>query len=64
MHATTRTKTGEDALREMLSWPDGTFLVRLGAVAEERTITSGLMHFLLDESVAMDHQEHFGTVAW
>ena len=63
VHATTRVNRGEAALREMLVWREGSFLVRLDAVADEHTITSGLMHFLLDEAVAMDHQQRFGTVA-
>ncbi|MGH7480541.1 MAG: HD domain-containing phosphohydrolase, partial [Longimicrobiales bacterium] len=54
-HAQTRTRSGVDALREMLAWGRGHFAVALDMKPPERTITESLMHLLLDEAVAADH---------
>lgn len=61
-HATTAEATGEDALRKMLRWQEGTFAVRLNSSTEEHTIESKLMQLLLDEAVAMDNEDIFGAV--
>ncbi len=58
-------KTGEAALRQMLSWRKGRFTVDPGARSSEQTITTPITHLLLDEAVAEDHAaagQIFGAV--
>lgn len=62
LHAVTRDSDGETALRQMLRWDDGSFVVRPEAETPERTIDSGLMRLLLDEAIEMDHEGIFGAV--
>jgi tetratricopeptide (TPR) repeat protein len=62
-HARTRTATGEDALRVMLGWTRGSFVVRPEMRTAERSIDRPLMHLLLDLAVADDHASAiFGAV--
>jgi DNA-binding response OmpR family regulator len=61
----TRMATGEDALRQMLRWSGGSFVVRPEERTPEQTIHRSLMHLLLDAAVADDHGRAnaiFGTV--
>lgn len=62
VHALTRASRGTEALREMLRWNEGEFSVRLDGATDERTIDGDLMHLLLSDAVAVDHQQFFGTV--
>lgn len=61
-HAETRHARGEDALRAMLRWKEGTFSVNLNAATAERSISTSLMNLLLDDAVDLDHQDVFGSV--
>jgi CheY-like chemotaxis protein len=63
-HAETRSYTGEEALRAMLQWTDGSFAVRPGMKSSVRNVHSSTMHVLLDAAVVDDHGKHaiFGAV--
>jgi predicted regulator of Ras-like GTPase activity (Roadblock/LC7/MglB family) len=48
VHATAGNLIGEEAVYELLSWPDGTFVVEQGKVAPQRTISSNWNSLLLE----------------
>ncbi|MBI4408656.1 MAG: DUF4388 domain-containing protein [Gemmatimonadetes bacterium] len=63
-HAQTQTLRGEDALRDMLRWTHGNFVVHPDASTGVRSIRRSLMHMLLDQAVDQDHAAAiFGAVA-
>jgi HD-GYP domain-containing protein (c-di-GMP phosphodiesterase class II) len=59
--AHTRELTGEAALRAMLRWRNGSFLVDPDAETEHRTISRPLMGLLLEEAVVDDHSAYFNA---
>lgn len=62
-HARAPAASGEEAIRRMLAWESGSFMVRPGARTDERTVHRPLMHLLLDHTVALDDAGHiFGAV--
>jgi CheY-like chemotaxis protein len=61
-HAVTRARSGEDALRDMLKWPAGTFSVDPDSQPDERTISLSLMKLLMQQAVDDDHAAFFGAV--
>jgi predicted regulator of Ras-like GTPase activity (Roadblock/LC7/MglB family) len=48
VHATVGDLVGEEAVYELLSWPDGTFIVEQGLAAPQRTISSNWNSLLLE----------------
>jgi response regulator RpfG family c-di-GMP phosphodiesterase len=63
-HAETRSSTGVDAVRQMLAWEQGSFLVHPNTRTADRTVDCSLMRLLLEEAVTEDHSNHiFGAVA-
>ena len=62
-HAITGGIRGRDALRKMLTWREGDFVVQPEVPAPERTIDASLMKLLLDEAVVEDHASTmFGAI--
>lgn len=63
-HAETRNAMGVDAVRQMLTWEQGTFVVHPNATTGDRTVDCSLMHLLLDQAVSEDHTNRvFGAVS-
>ena len=48
VHATAGDLVGEEAVYELLSWPDGSFVVEQGRAAQQRTISSNWNSLLLE----------------
>lgn len=61
-HAETEGRVGEEAVRRMLAWRRGSYVVRPDARATERTVRRPLVEILLDEAVSEDEAVIFGTV--
>jgi HD-GYP domain-containing protein (c-di-GMP phosphodiesterase class II) len=61
-HAETKDLVGEDAFRDMLKWPTGSFSVDPDATTTEQTIRTSLMNLLLAQAVEQDHAAFFGSV--
>jgi predicted regulator of Ras-like GTPase activity (Roadblock/LC7/MglB family) len=57
VHAEIEDVVGEEAVYEMLSWPDGSFVVQQGREAPERTISSNWNSLLLEGIRRMDEEE-------
>jgi predicted regulator of Ras-like GTPase activity (Roadblock/LC7/MglB family) len=57
VHATIGDLVGEEAVYELLSWPDGTFVVEQGQVAPERTIAGSWNSLLLEGIRRLDEGE-------
>ncbi|HEX7119896.1 MAG TPA: HD domain-containing phosphohydrolase [Longimicrobiales bacterium] len=55
VHAHVPGATGEAALRTMLRWTTGSFVVRPNARANQHTVERSVMHLLLEHAVADDH---------
>jgi predicted regulator of Ras-like GTPase activity (Roadblock/LC7/MglB family) len=56
VHATVEDLVGEEAVYEMLSWPDGSFVVQQGQEAPQRTISSNWNSLLLEGMRRMDEE--------
>jgi len=54
VHAESGELSGEDALLEMIDWPEGSFQVLANVRAMERTISKSLIHLLLDVHQRLD----------
>ena len=64
IHAEPRSATGIDAVRQMLAWEQGSFLVHPDPRTTDRTVDCTLMHLLIEEAVTEDHSNQiFGAVA-
>jgi len=61
-HAQTRSQSGDDALRQMLSWEKGSFRIGPEVKTEKQTIERPLMKLLLDQATQADHAAFFGAV--
>ncbi|MFW6201230.1 MAG: HD domain-containing phosphohydrolase [Gemmatimonadota bacterium] len=61
-HARLPGAAGEDALKTMLRWQDGEFVVRPDLTSERRSIDGGLMRVLLEGAHELDRDAIFGTV--
>jgi hypothetical protein len=62
-HAITGTLRGREALRKMLAWREGDFVVQPEVPAPEQTIDASLMKLLLDEAIVEDHASMmFGAI--
>ncbi|MDH4208054.1 MAG: DUF4388 domain-containing protein [Anaerolineae bacterium] len=57
VHAEAGHLSGEDAVYELLSWPDGSFVVRQGEQAPRRTISSNWNSLLLEGIRRVDEGE-------
>jgi predicted regulator of Ras-like GTPase activity (Roadblock/LC7/MglB family) len=57
VHATAGDLVGEDAVYELLSWPDGTFVVEQDQAAPQRTIASSWNSLLLEGIRRVDESE-------
>jgi len=57
VHATVGDLVGEEAVYELLSWPDGTFVVEQDQVAPQRTIASSWNSLLLEGIRRVDEAE-------
>ena len=57
VHAAIENLVGEEAVYELLSWPDGSFVVQQGQEATERTISSNWNSLLLEGIRRLDEQE-------
>jgi predicted regulator of Ras-like GTPase activity (Roadblock/LC7/MglB family) len=56
VHATVDDLVGEEAVYEMLSWPDGSFVVQQGQEAPQRTISSNWNSLLLEGMRRLDEE--------
>jgi hypothetical protein len=54
VHADAAGRTGEDAVRTILGWPEGTFELAPNTTTLERTIQKSLSHLLLDAHRELD----------
>jgi predicted regulator of Ras-like GTPase activity (Roadblock/LC7/MglB family) len=61
VHAAAGDLVGEEAVYELLSWPDGSFVIEQGQVAPERTISSNWNTLLLEGIRRLDEGE---SVTW
>jgi predicted regulator of Ras-like GTPase activity (Roadblock/LC7/MglB family) len=61
VHAIVEDLVGEEAVYEMLSWPDGSFVVQQGQEAPQRTISRSWNSLLLEGVRRMDEE---GAQAW
>jgi hypothetical protein len=57
VHAVVEDVVGEEAVYELLSWPDGSFVVQQGQEAPEKTISSNWNSLLLEGVRRLDEQE-------
>jgi predicted regulator of Ras-like GTPase activity (Roadblock/LC7/MglB family) len=56
VHAAVEDLVGEEAVYELLSWPDGSFVVEQGQVAPQRTISTNWNSLLLEGIRRMDEE--------
>lgn len=57
VHAAVGDVVGEEAVYELLSWPDGSFVVQQGQEAAEKTISSNWNSLLLEGIRRLDEEE-------
>jgi predicted regulator of Ras-like GTPase activity (Roadblock/LC7/MglB family) len=57
IHATVGDLVGEEAVYELLTWPEGSFTVETGAVPSQRTISTDWNRLLLEGMRRIDEQD-------
>ncbi len=57
VHAEVGDVVGEDAVYELLCWPDGSFVVEMQVVPSQRTVTSNWKMLLLEGLRRIDERE-------
>ena len=60
VHATLDSKTGEEAIYDLLTWEDGDFELEMGVLSPERTITQGWSGLLMEGMRRIDES----AAAW
>ncbi|MGB3906608.1 MAG: DUF4388 domain-containing protein [Anaerolineae bacterium] len=57
VHAAVGDVVGEEAVYELLSWPDGSFVVEAGTIPSERTVSTSWNSLLLEGLRRMDEEQ-------
>jgi len=57
VHAAVGDVVGEEAVYELLSWPDGSFVVEAGTIPSERTVSTSWNSLLLEGIRRMDEEQ-------